>query len=358
MAVNAELWGALFEAARALKDMAPWRWADAEDLVEIVLEKNPVTVFCSVMGGGGECYGITGLLGADGYQRFLGVLEESDGVADPLYLMHEQNCLTLYWGDREEVPPDQKAIIKELGLRFRGRGNWPFFLSMKPRYVPATPDDSEAAVMTEALQNLFMCFRAMEEGRLEPQWDEDHLLLRCFSKEDQSWHNGWMELPKVPSLYPEVTLQDEVLKERLKQRPAISAEIILDLVYPDVPISGKKGERAALPLLCFMMDVTQGCVIHFEILEPGKPEIEALFDANAQMTDAVAGLYEALGRQQLSERDEGYRQSLYYNIQARNDTMSRDGYNTAALEFNRQLGRFPARLLGRLASVSPAPLAR
>ena len=117
MAVNAELWGALFEAARALKDMAPWRWADAEDLVEIVLEKNPVTVFCSVMGGGGECYGITVLLGADGYQRFLGVLEESDGVADPLYLMHEQNCLTLYWGDREEVPPDQKAIIKELGLR-------------------------------------------------------------------------------------------------------------------------------------------------------------------------------------------------------------------------------------------------
>ncbi len=87
-------------------------------------------------------------------------------------------------------------------------------------------------------------------------------------------------------------------------------------------------------------------------------DIEALFDANAQMTDAVAGLYEALGRQQLSERDEGYRQSLYYNIQARNDTMSRDGYNTAALEFNRQLGRFPARLLGRLASVSPAPLAR
>ena len=279
MAVNAELWGALFEAARALKDMAPWRWADAEDLVEIVLEKNPVTVFCSVMGGGGECYGITVLLGADGYQRFLGVLEESDGVADPLYLMHEQNCLTLYWGDREEVPPDQKAIIKELGLRFRGRGNWPFFLSMKPRYVPATPDDSEAAVMTEALQNLFMCFRAMEEGRLEPQWDEDHLLLRCFSKADQSWHIGWMELPKVPSLYPEVTLQDEVLKERLKQRPAISAEIILELVYPDVPISGKKGERAALPLLCFMMDVTQGCVIHFEILEPGKPEIEALFDA-------------------------------------------------------------------------------
>ena len=75
------------------------------------------------------------------------------------------------------------------------------------------------------------------------------------------------------------------------------------------------------------------------------------------LTGAVTDLYEAMGRQSLSDRDESYRQSLYYNILARNDTMSRDGYNTAALEFNQLLDRFPASLLRRFTSVSPAPLA-
>ena len=83
-------------------------------------------------------------------------------------------------------------------------------------------------------------------------------------------------------------------------------------------------------------------------------DIEALFDANTALTGAVTDLYEAMGRQSLSDRDESYRQSLYYNILARNDTMSRDGYNTAALEFNQLLDRFPASLLRRFTSVSPA----
>lgn len=87
-------------------------------------------------------------------------------------------------------------------------------------------------------------------------------------------------------------------------------------------------------------------------------DIEALFDANTALTGAVTDLYEAMGRQSLSDRDESYRQSLYYNILARNDTMSRDGYNTAALEFNQLLDRFPASLLRRFTSVSPAPLVR
>lgn len=87
-------------------------------------------------------------------------------------------------------------------------------------------------------------------------------------------------------------------------------------------------------------------------------DMDALLEANTALTRAVTDVYEALGRQSLSERDEGYRQSLYYNVLARNDTMSRDGYNTAAVQFNQALERFPANLLRMITPVSPAPLAR
>ena len=83
-----------------------------------------------------------------------------------------------------------------------------------------------------------------------------------------------------------------------------------------------------------------------------------LFEANTSLTGAVTALYEELGRQTLSERDETYRQNLYHSVLARNDTMSRDGYNTAAQDFNQKLERFPASLLRTITFVTPAPLFR
>ena len=86
--------------------------------------------------------------------------------------------------------------------------------------------------------------------------------------------------------------------------------------------------------------------------------ITALYQANTELTQCVTAVYEELGRQSLSERDEGYRQSLYHNILSRNDTMGRDPYNEEALAFNQALARFPANLLGAATFVRSAPLFR
>ncbi len=87
-------------------------------------------------------------------------------------------------------------------------------------------------------------------------------------------------------------------------------------------------------------------------------DINALYAANAELTGCVTAVYEDLGRQPLSERDEGYRQSLYHNILSRSDTMGRDPYNEQALAFNQTLTRFPANLLGAATFVQPVPLFR
>ena len=58
--------------------------------------------------------------------------------------MHDQTCLVFYLGDRVEVPKQQKEIIKELGLRYRGNGNWPYFLSYKKRFIPNHINDIQA----------------------------------------------------------------------------------------------------------------------------------------------------------------------------------------------------------------------
>lgn len=109
------------------------------------------------------------------------------------------------------------------------------------------------------------------------------------------------------------------------------------------------------PVAGDVLDELEDAVEH---LDRAGRDIEELYQANAALTRAATTVYEELGRQALSERDETYRQSLYHNILGRNDTMRRDGYNTAAQEFNQKLTRFPANLLRVVTFVNPAPLFR
>ena len=67
---------------------------------------------------------------------------------------------------------EQKTVIKELGLKFAGKGNWPFFLSFKPRFTPWTPDAAEVRLMAETLVQLIAAVKALREERVKVKFDE------------------------------------------------------------------------------------------------------------------------------------------------------------------------------------------
>lgn len=80
------------------------------------------------------------------------------------------------------------------------------------------------------------------------------------------------------------------------------------------------------------------------------------YDANLELTAASTDLYEALGKLELSEKDENYRRSIYSDMNSRNDTISHDPYNQMAAGYNQKLERFPASLLARLTETPRAEL--
>ena len=82
------------------------------------------------------------------------------------------------------------------------------------------------------------------------------------------------------------------------------------------------------------------------------------YDANMKLTTASTDLYEALGKLELSEKDENYRRSIYSDMTSRNDTIGNDPYNQLAIEYNQKLERFPASLLAPLTGVEKAELFR
>jgi len=75
------------------------------------------------------------------------------------------------------------------------------------------------------------------------------------------------------------------------------------------------------------------------------------YDANEALTAAAAGLVAELGKLELSEKDAKYISGLRTELQSRNDTISRNGYNAAALDYNSLLERFPTRVLAGVLSI-------
>ena len=63
-------------------------------------------------------------------------------------------ALSAVLGDREELGNGERKAMRELGLRYRGRGRWPVFRSVIPGHWPWYLGGDEARFLTVALDNV------------------------------------------------------------------------------------------------------------------------------------------------------------------------------------------------------------
>ena len=124
-------WKALYETADVFKQSACWQWLDDGAIFGVEDPEDGLRYYCSVMGGGGMEYGLMAFRGIDGLEYLCRLLaqeddiETSDLAEDAMFL---QNSLTCSFENREDLAREDLAVIKELGLKFRDRQQWPMFV--------------------------------------------------------------------------------------------------------------------------------------------------------------------------------------------------------------------------------------
>jgi len=239
-----EQWKKLYEVAVNLKKMAPWRCLSDTDILALYLPDREEPVYCSVMGQGEMNYGIGVYPGHESYLRLKRIIDQ-DGYR-PELLMFEQNCLMCNFGDREEVEAEDRAVMKQLGLRFRGRNQWVYFRSLVPGQLPWYLEAEQAELLTAALQNLFMLCLHFIEGNLE--LEEGKTLARWYDPETEMWMNGAVSIPE-PKLERTLILQDDLLLARLKRGKRTGVRLELDSFYLPIPIR----ENKKVPPVCAQM---------------------------------------------------------------------------------------------------------
>ena len=163
--MNKVIWEQLYDLGTEYVNLAPWEFLRDQQMFEICLADGSKG-WCSILGMAGELRGLIYYYGSEGMDSCLRMLNAWIYNRSGFSEAGQQSCLALFLGDSEEVGKEQKAIIRQLGRKYRGRGKWLYFESHRPHYLPACPNDEEAQVLAEMLKQLLRAIPAFQAKRI------------------------------------------------------------------------------------------------------------------------------------------------------------------------------------------------
>ena len=268
-------WASLYQAAIRIKEMAPWEWMDETDIFGVQDPETDRIGFISVMGQLGEHYSVAVYLGPEAlydFWHFEEYADESD-AGELLAIPHLQASFE----DRDTLDQQDRDVIKELGLKFRGRQAWPMFRSYRPGFFPWYVEAQEARFLTRALeQTLVMAPRIREDPALLELEDEESYLVRTACEEDGKlvWEDRIVRIaPPEPKSFP-VHMDRQALEWLMAMEPTPLA-LEMDLFMAPAQI-GERGARPRYAHLLLMVDGDSGIVLGSQLLT-SDPTPEAMY---------------------------------------------------------------------------------
>ena len=285
---SSEQWLALHEAFREYCQAAPWQWLDDTQLVAIDHPSAEYRGYCVVLGSGGREFGLGVYRGDEGLAGYLalmagGVAEESHEVLD------FTNSLSALLADRELLNKEERDLIRSLGLRYRGRGQWPLFQTAQPGHLPWKVDSSEAEFLTMSLRSMIDLSSPLGNGEIsvDSTIDSRKLLVRSF--QDGEWHSRWetllLPMPQPAPNYPDL----DRLRRLAESRPSTDSVWELSIFYFHVPLRQDRGSRPHFPVFAMLVHTESGYVVTEHFMEPDPSDIDRQ-ELVAKLLEALPGL--------------------------------------------------------------------
>lgn len=259
-------WRALYQAAAAFRDLAPWAWMTDRDLFAVEDPATGEVGYGGVMGSGGQEFGLHVFIGAEGFDGFRKMVDD-EVEPESMEAAMLMRSVAVAFESRQMLDHRDHEVVRALRLRFRGRGVWPWFRSQRPGYVPWYLDEDEAKLLEVALhQSLEVAQRVKTRGlQLSSGMDDQPVLTRCFRQ--GVWVDEWREPPIWRPPWEELAPPDELRLKQLQQAAGKSRDRWqMDLFYLPTPI-GERGQRPYFPQMLLVVN-RQGLIVGNELLEP------------------------------------------------------------------------------------------
>lgn len=260
-------WRSLYAAAAEIMRIAPWQWMTEDQLFGV---QNPDTGeigFVSIMGHLGEHLAVAVYRGPRALYDFFALHNNPHAMAPTSVIEMEQ--LQVAFGDRDELTDRDRRLIKELGLKFRGRQAWPYFRSHRHGHWPWHLEADEAKFLVQALEQAALVVQRLhDDPALVESTAPDTYLVRVPRMDGGhlNWEDQRMIIPAEPP--PPVLLRmDSDLLARVKQLPRKRTTLEVDYFLFPAPI-GSGRERPSLAKMVMVVDHETGMVIGTDLLQP------------------------------------------------------------------------------------------
>lgn len=279
MRKNASLeeWKKLYDLGLRFKTMKPWEEFGNLEIIAIRFAQDETGYF-SIMGNEGDEPGAVLYRGEDGFNDFMGLIMSEQLGIDSEYMYFEQNCLEMTFGSKEDVLDEQYDIIKKLGLKFRGDGNWLYFDLHKKGYVLAQFGQEEVREYTRYLEALLDAIEYYHRKQITV--DREQLEIYEYGQDSQgNWTGKSVPMPAYGYQYHEVEISDELECARLKKaaknkirKGQLGYVVEIDAFYLDEPIELPEYDRLVIPKAIVIVDHKKGIILHHCEYLPGEKQ--------------------------------------------------------------------------------------
>ncbi len=199
------LWQEFYKVAAQFRDMAPWRWMYDSDLFGVENPDNGEIGWCSIMGNAKEHFALGVYKGVAGFHSFWGLAElgeEGIDMFNPEHLnvAYGQICWMISFEDSDMVYPENKKHLKELGISFRGKGQWITATTNDVGYHPWPIEEKDLPFLILCLQQAMnVAIRAEDKPDI---LDENRWLLRkpIHKGTELDWEDTYLEDEDIPEV--------------------------------------------------------------------------------------------------------------------------------------------------------------
>ena len=280
-----EQWLALHDAFRKYCEAEPWEWLANEDLLVVEDPEGRYQGYCVVLGDGDMVYGLGVYLGDIGLSNYLSTISDED-EPDGQAMLERQLSLSAMLADREELEPEERRIITDLDLRYRGR--WPMFRSARPGYWPWFVNGDEARFLTIALENARDVAERMARAELDFYYGQSQGLVLARVPEGSGWKDEWRRL--APPVMPKTDNSPEGERLRLIRESTPAGSVAWEVTVSYVPalLLHGRGDPPYMPTLVMVVDHDSELVLACRVLretpsvaERQEPVLELLTDQDS-----------------------------------------------------------------------------
>jgi hypothetical protein len=301
--ITIEEWNRLYIAAQKFKDSKCYKWMFNNDIFGV---QNPYTGeigYCSIMGNVGNHIAIAVYKGEKGLYEVLKLLSGEVDVESPDALFM-QDCIMLSFEDRTRLTNKDLNIIKQLGLKYRGKKEWPLFRDYTPGLFPwyLNGDDCRflTLVIEQAVEVAMLC---KKDKHLIYDCNDDEFLVRVPQKNGDTF--SWETKHIIPEPFNQslftVEVADEISVRRLKNVTPKSGNVWeIDTFYAPSPVADNG--RPFYPKACLYLDHDGESILGIHL-------IEKLEESGYEFVDKFIDTIETMGylpRCIYVEREETY----------------------------------------------------